>query len=196
MRRLLIRHFDVEDIDARTDLMMEAAFTRNLAHVGTLTPRRQLVDAQRRTIENDYESKIIFVVTTTSGTTLGYTWITSIDWLHRTCELSIALLPEFRRAYGLMALIEMYDFLYDEMNFETVINQILVGNDMLMSDEAAGRTRQVHCRNDSFTHGEFRDSRYWSQTREEHRAHARRARLRNARIRERLRAAGPPAVRA
>jgi hypothetical protein len=187
MRRLLIRHFDHADVPARTELMMEGAFTRNLAHVGALTPRRQLEAAQERTIEEEYDSKIIFVVTTVSGTTIGYTWITGIDWLHRSCELSIALLPEFRRSYGLLALIVMYDYLYDEMNFETVVNQILVGNDMLMSDEAAGRARQVHCRRDSYTHGEFRDARYWAQTRAEHHAFAQRTQERNDRIRARIR---------
>jgi Acetyltransferase (GNAT) domain len=196
MRRLLIRHFEHSDIESRAELLAERDFTRNLANLGVLTSRDELRRAQARTIEEEYESKIIFVVTTPAEAIVGYTWITNIDWLNRTCELSIALLPRFRRSYGLLALIEMYDYLYDEMNFETVINQVLVGNEMLMSDGAAERTRQVYCDNDSFTDGAFRDSRYWTQSRQEHRAFAQRARERNARIRERLQRASRELTRA
>jgi RimJ/RimL family protein N-acetyltransferase len=185
VNRLLIRHFDHDDVDARVDLMTDSAFQRNLVHVAAVTPREELRAVQRRTIEEEYETKIIFVVATPSGTTIGYAWITGIDWVSRSCELSIALLPRYRRAYGLLALIHLYDFLYDDMNFETVVNQILVGNEMLMSAAAAQRTRQVECKRDSFTQGEFRDSQYWAQTREEHRAFEQRTAERNARIRER-----------
>jgi hypothetical protein len=187
MRRLTVRHLDHDDIDDRVELLMEAAFSTNIAHIGALTTRAELRRFHERAIEEQYESKIFFVVATLAGMKIGYTWISNIDWRHRVCELSIALLPEFRRAYGLLALIEMYDYLYDEMNFETVVNQILVGNEMLMSDGAAERTRQVHCRRDSFTEGMLRDSRYWSQTRAEHRAYAARAMERTERVRARIR---------
>jgi hypothetical protein len=186
MRRLQIRHFDHGDIEARTELLMDAAFRRNIVHLGARTPTDELRASQARTIEEEYEAKIIFVVSTGTGATLGFTWITSIDWVNRTCELSIALLAQFRRSYGLLALIEMYDYLYDEMNFETVINQILVGNEMLMSDDAAHRSQQVQCANDSFTDGAFRDSRYWTQTRQQHQAFVTRTQARNARIRARV----------
>lgn len=186
MSRLVIRHFEPADVDARTALLTDREFTRNLRQVGIVTPRDELRAAQLATIEQEYESKIIFVVATTSGQTIGFTWITDIDWLNRTCELSIALLPEFRRAYGLLALIETYDFLYREMNFATVVNQVLVGNEMLLSGEAAEHARQVYCRHDSFIAGELRDSRYWSQTRAQHEGFIRRTQERNARIRARL----------
>jgi len=185
MKRLVIRHYDHDDIDTRVDLMTEAAFQRNLLHTAAITPRDELRAADRRTIENDYETKIRYVVETSSGTTIGYAWISDIDWVGRSCELSIALLPRHRRGYGLAALIELYDHLYDNMNFETVVNQILIGNDMLMSDAAARLASHVECRRDSFTDGAFRDTRYWSQTRAEHRAFEERTARRNARIRER-----------
>lgn len=187
MSRLVIRHFEPGDIDARTTLLMDRDFTRNFVQVGIVTPRDELRAAQLATIEEEFESKIIFVVGTPSGQTIGFTWITDIDWLNRTCELSIALLAEFRRAgYGLLALIETYDFLYREMNFAAVVNQVLAGNEMLLSGEAAEHARQVYCRHDSFTAGELRDSRYWSQTREQHEAFIGRTQERNTRIRERL----------
>jgi RimJ/RimL family protein N-acetyltransferase len=184
MRRLTIRHFDHQDVDARVQLMTDRDFQRNLVDFAAVTSPEALREAQRRTIDEEYETKIVFVLETPAGSTVGYTWITSIDWVSHTCELSIALLPRYRRAYGLVALIRMYDYLYGEMNFDTVVNQVLADNEMLLSAQAADRRAQVRARQDSFTVGRFCDSLYWTQTRAEHYAFAQQAVERNARVRE------------
>jgi hypothetical protein len=196
MKRLLLRHYDHDDVEERIALMTEAAFQRNLAHSPALTSHEELCAREHRTIDEQYETRIVYVVTTRSGVTIGYAWISSIDWISRCCELSIALLPRYRRGYGLAALIELYDHLYDNMNFETVVNQVLAGNDMLLSDDAARAVRHVHCRRDSYNDGEFRDALYWSQTGDEHRAFAERTRERHARIRARIAQQGEPVVSA
>ena len=183
MRQLTIRHFDHDDVDARVELMTDLDFQRNLVDFAAVTSAEALRAAQHRTIDEEYETKLVFVLATPAGSTVGYAWITSIDWVSHTCELSIALRPSYRRAYGLVALIRMYDYLYDEMNFETVVNQVLADNEMLLSAEVAERRAQVRSRQDSFTVGRFCDSLYWTQTRAEHYAFARRAGERNARIR-------------
>ncbi|MER6033399.1 MULTISPECIES: GNAT family N-acetyltransferase [unclassified Streptomyces] len=163
-----IRHFEEADIPARSALLREQRFQANLTDFAVVSSDEALVENQRRTIEHEHGVKRMFAMCHPDGRTLGFAWITSIDWRARTCELSFGVLPRFRGGYGAAAVGAMHRYIREELNMRAVINQVLVHNTMLVSAEDLTAQSQVRCAYDSFTAGEWRDSCYWAQDAEEY----------------------------
>ncbi|TDV54811.1 GNAT family N-acetyltransferase [Actinophytocola oryzae] len=165
-----LRHFAEEDLPLRTELLRDDKFQANLTDFATLSDTEALTASQRRTIEEEHDVKRIFSVLGTKGQVVGFVWLTSLDWRSQTCELSIAVLPRYRGAYGLAAIAAALRYIHDELNMETVINQVLAHNTMLQSQALLDSRHTVTCAYDSFTVGEWRTALFWADTREEYHA--------------------------
>ncbi|HEY4023726.1 MAG TPA: GNAT family N-acetyltransferase [Pseudonocardiaceae bacterium] len=189
MRELTIRHFTDADIGVRTALLRESSFQANLTDFATLAEDDALVVAQRRTIADEQDSKRIFTVVGGKGQIVGFMWITSIDWRAQVCELSFAVLPDYRSGYGLSANTATLDYLRRELNFEVVINQVLDHNTMFQSGDKLANSSTVVCPYDSYTVGAWRTACYWTQSREEFYASVQRFAARRLARRDRIRAA-------
>ncbi|WP_353942648.1 GNAT family N-acetyltransferase [Streptomyces sp. HUAS MG91] len=163
-----IRHFTEADIPQRTALLREQRFRANLTDFAVVSSDEALVVNQTRTIEGEHRVKRMYAMCHPDGRTLGFAWITSIDWRSRSCELSFGVLPQYRGGYGAAAVAAMHRYIREELNMLTVINQVLVHNTMLVSAEGLAEQAQVRCSHDSFTAGEWRSSCYWTQDAEDY----------------------------
>lgn len=171
MRDMTIRHFTEADIPVRTELLSDSRYLSNLNDRALLTEDEQLAADQRATMETAQATERIFTICGRAGQVIGFVWITTIDWRSRSCELSIAMLPRYRRSsYGLVALRVAYDYLHGELNMRVVVNQVLKHNTMLHSPRALAANHQVVCPFDSYTVGQWRTACYWSQDERQFRA--------------------------
>ncbi len=166
--KLLVTHMEKGDIDERISLLFDYHVQKNINHSSVLMSKNEIRESHFNTINDGQEFKRYYVIRTLNQALVGYCWITSIDWIEQTCELSISILPEFRVGYGLLALLEMYDYLYKSLNIRAVINQILEGNKLLRSERSL-RNSAIKSVYDSFTFGKYRSAFIWTQTLEQHR---------------------------
>ncbi|GAA3226410.1 GNAT family N-acetyltransferase [Streptomyces sp. XM83C] len=159
----VVRHFTEADIPLRSALLREGRFQANLTDFAVVSSDEALEANQRRTIEEEHAVKRMYTVCRPDGRTIGFAWITSIDWRAQSCELSFGVLPRYRGGHGAAAVAAMHRYVREELNMRAVINQVLVHNTMLVSAADLAAQAQVRCAYDSFTAGEWRDSCYWSQ---------------------------------
>lgn len=184
-----IRHFSAEDIPVRSALLRDEAFQANLTDFAVFTEDDALASWQLDTITHEQDVKRIFTACRGNGEVIGFLWITSVDWRSQSCELSFAMLPRFRGGFGPPAIEAARAYLYDELNMRVVVDQVLEHNTMLHSGDDLDRRSKVRCPYDSFTVGEWRTARYWTQRRQDFRSGlAAEARKRDA-TRRRIRAA-------
>ncbi|OIU69817.1 GNAT family N-acetyltransferase [Rossellomorea aquimaris] len=167
LQGIFIEHFEHEHIEDRISLLYDYHIQKNLNHLSMQFDRNKIRELHEDSIENNQDSKRYYVIKTNKNKIVGYCWISSIDWINRTCELSIGILPEYRIGYGLLALVKMYDYLYDQLNMKTVLNQILEGNELLRSKVSLDGLA-IKIKGDSFTAGKVRNAYMWTQTKEEH----------------------------
>lgn len=186
MKRLRVRLMRAEDIDDRVALYLDERVQSNLSHAGTLVGREQLRAAHLDWLESDWHERLMYRVSTEGDELVGFTWLTEIDWISQRCELSIMLMPRYRQQLGLLALISMYDYLYETLNMHVVLNQVLSVNEMLLSPQLRRSRAQVISPDHVYTLGELRTSYLWGQCRAEHQAVGSGHAQRGARVRRRI----------
>ncbi len=184
-----IRHFSPDDIPIRSALLRDDAFQANLTDFAVLTEDDALASWQLRTIAQEQDVKRIFTACRRNGEVIGFLWITSLDWRSQCCELSFAILPRFRGAFGPPAIDAARAYVYDELNMRVVVDQVLEHNTMLHSGSDLNRRSRVRCPYDSYTVGEWRTALYWTQRRHDYRNGVAEDTRKRAATRERIRAA-------
>lgn len=165
--KLIICHLEENDVNGRMELLYDYHVQKNLNHLSMLYDETQIKEIHLQSIFHQQDSKRHYIIKTHSEKIVGYCWITAIDWLNSSCELSISILPKYRIGYGYLALIEMYEYLYKNLNIKTIINQILEGNELLRS-ETSIIDFALKSEYDSYTSGMYRSSYIWTQTLEQH----------------------------
>ncbi|WP_019240560.1 MULTISPECIES: GNAT family N-acetyltransferase [Bacillus] len=165
--KLLIFHLEESDIKNRMDLLYDYHVQKNLNHLSMLFDENQIKNIHLQGISHQQDIKRHYIIKTSLEQIVGYCWITSIDWINRTCELSISILPKYRIGYGYLALIEMYEYLYKYLNMKTITNQILEENELLRT-ESSIKEFALKGKYDSYTNGKYRISYKWTQTLEQH----------------------------
>jgi RimJ/RimL family protein N-acetyltransferase len=188
MSFVTLRHFTPDDIADRTALLRETRFQANLSDFAVSTADDALVASQRRTIAEEHHAKQIFTLCGPNGETVGFAWISTIDWRSQSCELSFGVLPRFRGGFGITAVRAALHYLRSELNMQVIINQVLDHNIMLKSAEWLAATGKVRCEFDSYTVGQWRTSIYWTDTEDDARSQGLRVAKRRAEVAERIRA--------
>ena len=182
-------HFAAEDVPIRNALLRDPEFQANITDFASTVDDDELSASPLRTIAEEHDTKRIFTVRRGQGEVIGLWWITSIDWRSQSCELSFALLPRFRRAFGTHLAEAAFRYLYDELNMKVVISQVMEHNVMLHSTERLTRLRRVRSPYDQFTAGHWVTACYWTSTVEDSRDDVRDLARRRAEHAARLRAA-------
>jgi hypothetical protein len=188
MPLVTVRHFTEADIPLRTQLLREARFQANLTDFAVVTGDDALTLNMRRTLEQEQRVKRIFTLCRPQGQTVGFAWITSIDWRSQCCELSFGVLPEFRGGFGAIAVSAVRTHVRTELNMEVIVNQVLEHNAQLVSRESLTAQRSVRCAYDSYTVGEWRTACYWSETEQDEQDNVREQQARRLEVAERIRA--------
>ncbi len=188
MPLVTVRHFTEADIPLRTQLLREARFQANLTDFAVVTGDDALTLNMRRTLEEEQQVKRIFTLCRPQGQTVGFAWITSIDWRSQCCELSFGVLPEFRGGFGAIAVSAVRTHVRTELNMEVIVNQVLEHNAQLVSRESLTAQRSVRCAYDSYTVGEWRTACYWSETEQDEQDNVREQQARRLEVAERIRA--------
>lgn len=170
MLKVRVRHFTEADVPVRTALLLDAAVLANLNGDAATRSVEELHAAQVATIRTGQHDKMILTAETAKGRVLGFLWLTSIDWRSRSCEASIAMLPDARFGMGALAFDAMSDFVFDDLNMLVVVNQVLAHNTMMQSSADVEGRAQVTSPYDCYTSGAFRTSQYWTETAEQYRA--------------------------
>jgi hypothetical protein len=186
-----VRHFTEDDIPTRTALLRESRFQANLTDFAVVSADDALTANQRRTIARDHAVKRMFTLCGSGGGTVGFAWITSIDWPGQTCELSFGVLPECRGRYGAAAVAAAHAYIRAELNMRVVVNQVLEHNTMLVSTELLSEQRRVRCAYDSYTVGEWRTACYWTESEQDVRRQRAQAADRRRAIAARIRSTSP-----
>ena len=182
MMKVRVRHLAERDVPARTRLLVDALVLANLNGDAATRSAEEVTAGQLATIATGQHEKMIFTAETEGGRLLGFLWLTSIDWRSRSCEVSIAMLPEARFGMGALAFDAMCDFVFDSLNMVVVVNQVLAHNTMMQSSAEVAARSAVVAEHDCHTSGEFRTSHYWTETAVQYRSrHAERSRRRAAR---------------
>ncbi|MEC5425422.1 GNAT family N-acetyltransferase [Virgibacillus sp. C22-A2] len=164
-KNIMITHLEEEDIDGRISLLYEFHVQQNLNHLSMTVDKSKLKDFYSDAVIEQQDNKRYYVIKTKSQKIIGYCWISDIDWINQSCELSISILPKYRIGFGFLAMVEMYNYLYNQLNMKSVINQILEGNNLLLKSAPKNALKR---RMDSFTFGEYRASYLWNQTKEQY----------------------------
>jgi hypothetical protein len=133
----------------------------------------------------------MFTMCDARGATVGFAWITSIDWPGQTCELSFGVLPERRGLYGAAAVDAAHAHIRAELNMRVVVNQVLEHNTMLVSADELSEQRRVRCAYDSYTVGQWRTACYWTESEQDVRRRRDQAAGRRRAIADRIRSASP-----
>lgn len=186
-----VRHFTEDDIPTRTALLRESRFQANLTDFAVVSDDDALTANQRRTVTREHRVKRMFTLCGTGGVTVGFAWITSIDWPGQTCELSFGVLPECRGPYGAAAVSAAHAHIRSELNMEVVVNQVLEHNTMLVSTGELSEQQRVRCAYDSYTVGEWRTACYWTESAHDVRRRREQAADRRRAIAARIRSASP-----
>ncbi len=164
-----LTHFAEDDIEVRSSLQRDHLFQTNIDDAASTSQDDELAARQQRTIDEEHETKRIFTVRRGKGEIIGFCWITSIDWRSQCCEVSLALLPRFRHAMGALLSDAVFRYLYDELNFKVLVNQVMAHNSMLLSEDRIAELHQVRRPYDQFTAGRWNTACYWTVTREQSR---------------------------
>lgn len=188
MPLVTLRHFTEDDVPVRTALLRESRFQANLTDFAAVSSDDALVAGQRRTVAEEHGVKRIFTLCGPGGDTVGFAWITSIDWRSQTCELSFGVLPRYRGAFGAAAVGAAHAYVREELNMRVVVNQVLEHNTMLVSAGELTDKRRVRCGYDSYTVGRWRTACYWTETDEDVRRRQEEAARRRREVAERIRA--------
>jgi hypothetical protein len=162
-----VRHFTAEDVPIRSALLRDPQFQANITDVASRTMDDELAASQLRTIAEEQNTKQIFTVCRRGDEIIGFFWISHIDWRSQSCELSLALLPKFRRAFGLLLVQAALRHLYDELNMQVVIDQVLEHNVMLLSESTVAERSQIRSIYNQFTDGRWVTACAWSNAVEE-----------------------------
>ncbi|BBA96683.1 hypothetical protein RVR_2097 [Actinacidiphila reveromycinica] len=168
--KIIIRHFQEQDVPLRTALLREDSFQANLTDFAVTTGDDALDRGQLRTIAEEQHTKRIFTACRPGGQVIGFLWITDVDWRSQSCELSFAMLPRYRGGFGPPTINAARAYLYDELNMEVVVDQVLEHNTMLHSRDELSELSRMRCPYDSYTVGTWRTARYWTRRRDEFRA--------------------------
>jgi len=120
--------------------------------------------------------------------TVGFAWITTIDWRSQSCELSFGVLPKFRGGFGITAVRAALHYLRSELNMQVIINQVLDHNTMLQSAESLAAASRVRCEFDSYTVGQWRTAMFWTDTEDDARIQDLKVAQRRRDLAERIRA--------
>lgn len=190
MPLVTLRHFTEEDIPERTALLREARFQANLTDFGVVSSDDALIERQRRAITEEHAVKRLFTLCGPGGATVGFAWITSIDWRSQVCELSFGVLPRYRGAFGAAAVGAAHAYIRAELNMRVVVNQVLDHNTMLVSAGELARKSTVRCPYDSYTVGDWRTACYWTEGEEDVRRRQEEADRRRREIAARIRSGG------
>ncbi|MBB0246062.1 GNAT family N-acetyltransferase [Streptomyces alkaliphilus] len=190
MPLVTLRHFTEEDIPVRTALLRETRFQANLNDLGVVTSDEALAARQRKSITEEHDIKRLFTICGPGGDIVGFAWITSIDWRSQCCELSFAVLPRYRGAFGAAAVGAAHAHIRAELNMRVVVNQVLEHNTMLVSTEELAERRAVRCPWDSYTLGEWRTACYWTDSEEDVRRSREKSDRRRREIAARIRSGG------
>jgi hypothetical protein len=188
MPLVTVRHFTEADIPLRTQLLREARFQANLTDFAVVTGDDALTLNMRRTVEEEQRVKQIFTLCRPQGQTVGFAWITSIDWRSQCCELSFGVLPEYRGGFGAAAVKAVRDHIRTELNMRVIVNQVLEHNALLVSRDSLAAQRSVRCGYDSYTVGEWRTACYWTETEQDDQDNVRETQARRHELAERIRA--------
>lgn len=188
MTLVTVRHFTEADIPARMRLLREGRFQANLTDFAVTTGDDALSLNMRRTVAEEHRVKRIFTLCRPQGESVGFAWITSIDWRSQSCELSFGVLPEFRGGFGAAAVEAVRAYVRAELNMRVIVNQVLEHNAQLVSHEGLASRRSARCVYDSYTVGQWRTACYWSETEQEEQALVREARARRDEVAARIRA--------
>lgn len=183
--KLIISHLEENDVKGRMDLLYDYHVQKNLNHISMLLNETQIKESHLQCILHQQDSKRYYIIKTHSEKIVGYCWISSIDWINSSCELSISILPQYRIGYGYLALIEMYEYIYKHLNIKTIINQILEGNELLRS-ETSIKDFAVKSEYDSYTAGKYRSSYIWTQTLDQHLELEKIKKMKNQKIKNKL----------
>ncbi|MEJ2853344.1 MULTISPECIES: GNAT family N-acetyltransferase [unclassified Saccharothrix] len=183
--RLALRHLEEEDVALRVDAQYDGRVARNIAgHLG-LTPRDELLRRFRSHVDGRGD-RVEYVVEKQNGDTVGYIFLTGLDWVNRTCDLSITMLPGFRTGLGYLALMCAFDHVYGCLNMHAVLTMVLDVNEMMASDEWNSKRANVTVSQGNYTEGAFRAVHVWTQTKPEYDAMIAEGRARVAAMRARL----------
>jgi RimJ/RimL family protein N-acetyltransferase len=188
MSFVTLRHFTLDDIAARTGLLRETRFQANLTDFAVSTADDDLLANQRRTIAEEHHVKQIFTLCGPNDETVGFAWITTIDWRSQSCELSFGVLPKFRGGFGITAVRAALHYLRSELNMQVIINQVLDHNTMLQSAESLAAASRVRCEFDSYTVGQWRTAMFWTDTEDDARIQDLKVAQRRRDLAERIRA--------
>lgn len=165
-KKVIITHLEQEDIDGRISLLYDFHVQQNLNHLSMMVDQSEIKEFYSNAVKEQQDNKRYYVIRTKNREIIGYCWITEIDWINRSCELSISILPKYRIGFGFLAMIEMYNYLYFHLHMKSVINQVLEGNTLLLKNTPKSAIKR---RMDSFTFGIYRKSYLWNQTKEQYR---------------------------
>jgi hypothetical protein len=175
-----------EHIAERVAIYSDPRVMSNLAHTGVMTPPDVMTRAHEDWLDEGFDERLMYRVSLPTDELIGFTWLTELDWVNQTCELSIAILPEHRGRWGLFVLLQMYDFLHNSLNMEVVVNQVLSVNEMLLRPEVRAGRAEVVSPDDCFTAGSLRTNYRWTQDRTEHENFTLRAIERRERIKAKI----------
>nr|WP_256439604.1 GNAT family N-acetyltransferase [Sporosarcina sp. 6E9] len=157
-----------ENVEERINLLLDFHVQKNLNHTSMLVSKDELRNMSLERIKSGQNILRFYVVKSPNKQVIGYCWISSIDWIEQSCELSISIFPEFRVGYGLLALLEMYEYLYQHLNMKTIVNQSLEGNSLLLAKNSSIKENAIRSDFDSYTFGRYRSSYLWTQTIDEY----------------------------
>lgn len=163
-RKVIISHFEKENIEERITLLSDFHVQKNLNHTSMLMSKEELRNMSLERIKNDQNWLRFYVMKSPKKQIIGYCWISSIDWIEQSCELSISIFPQYRVGYGLLALLEMYEYLYQHLNMKTIVNQTLEDNNLLLASNSSIKENAIKSDFDSYTFGTYRSSFLWTQT--------------------------------
>jgi hypothetical protein len=181
---ITLRHFAESDVPIRCALLRDPRYQANINDLAVVADDDAVAQKELDTIRSQQDTRRIFTVCTENGTVVGFAWLTSLDWLSQSCELTLAILPQFRYGVGVLTNAAVRDYLHGELNLRIVVNQVLSHNTMLQSSGSLAALRRVTCEYDSYTVGQWRTACYWTNSEQELSADHERAREeRSARIR-------------
>ncbi|MBB2893334.1 GNAT family N-acetyltransferase [Flexivirga oryzae] len=165
--KLVVRHYRSTDIPIRARLLRDAAFEANLNGWGSRSSADAIRAREEHTITDGQWTKRVYTVTKGDGVVVGFCWITSLDVVAAHCELSFAILPEYRGAYGLLVHTAASWYVWNELGMAAVTHQVLGHNSMFVRRSQLNRYATLVSRNDDNTAGQDRDAFYWTEDRKQ-----------------------------
>lgn len=165
--KLVVRHYEHRDIPVRAALLRDAAFAANLNSWGTRSSACTIHAREEATIDDGQWDKRVLTVTKPDGTVVGFCWLTSLDMVAGHCELSFAVLPQYRSGYGLLVHTVASAYVWNELGMLAVTHQVLDHNQMFIRRSELQRHATLISHRDDHTAGQTRDAFYWSEDKEQ-----------------------------